>query len=216
MLSEKIVSDIAEKLGLPEVLELFRSPDAPADGVNPLAEKLTPLQVFTQTDFDTRINTERQASATEATRVAAGNTYGAIDKRIKEITGLDKLPEESKDSLAYAERAFREKFGTAGTESDELKRLKDVISAKDLLLEQTQTKLTEMEVEHATEKKQTQINGTIDEPIKKLLINVPADQLASQQGYVKFRFNDAYTADVVDGKVQFTDKATGKVVTEVV
>lgn len=210
MFNEKIVSDLAEKLGMPEVLEQFRSPETPAAGVNPLAEKLTPLQVFSQADFDTRITNEKQMAAQEATRTATGNTYGAIDKRIKEITGLDKNADEAKDSLAYAERAFREKFGTKGNETDEVKQLRADLQAKNQLLQTKETELETMKATHATEAKQNRINSGLDAAINALAINAEPQYLDAHRRLVKNELMAAYEADVVEGKTVFKDKKTGK------
>lgn len=208
MLNEKIVSDIAEKLGMPEVLEQFRSAETPADGVNPLAEKLTPLKVFSQTDFDTRLTNERQIAAQEATRTATGNTYGAIDSRTLKATGIAK--NEGESTVDYTERAFKEKFGTKGNESDEVKQLRLDLQAKELLVQQTNTRLQEMEAKHATEAKQLRINSGLDAAINALSINAEAQYLDAHRRLVKSELMGAYEVDVVDGKTVFKDKKTGK------
>ncbi|RZK87377.1 MAG: hypothetical protein EOO62_39345, partial [Hymenobacter sp.] len=109
MLNEATVSAIAEKLGLPEVLTQFQSTETPADGVNPFADALTPLQVFQGAQLTERLSNERAAAAEEARKTAVGNTYGAMDKRILAETGVAKNDNES--TVDYMSRAAKEKFG---------------------------------------------------------------------------------------------------------
>jgi hypothetical protein len=220
-LNQTTVSSLAATLRTtPEVLTKFLTEAEASEEVKPFAATLGSLQVISAEDFDVRITRERTEAAQKAKDDAVGNTYDAVDKRIFKATGIAKLPEEAKDSLAYAERAYREKFGSKADESTELKSLRETLEAKDSLLTQATQKLQEMEVAHTTERKQTQINATIDKPIQGLKIRIPADEekpqeyLANQQAYFKYRFEQAYSADSVDGKVQFTDKATGKIVTD--
>lgn len=213
--NETTVSEVASKLGLtPEVFAKSLLKDTPEAEVTTVLASLKGLEVHRTEDFTARIERERREAATEAAGNAKGGVFDMVDKRIFKATGIAKLPEEAQDSLAYAERAYKEKFGTKADESVELKQLRETLEAKDALLTQTTTKLQEMEVANATERKQAQINGSIDRPIQKLPIAVADDQLASQQEYVKWRFNQAYSADVVEGKTVFTDKVTGKVVTD--
>jgi hypothetical protein len=213
--NETTVSEVASKLGLtPEVFTKSLLKDTPEAEVSPVLASIQGLQVHRTEDFAARIDRERKEAATEASNNAKGGVFDMVDQRILKATGIAKLPEEARDSLAYAERAYKEKFGTKAEESTELRQLRETIEAKDALLTQTATKLQELEVGYATERKQAQINSSLDGPILKLNINVPEADLASQQEYVKWRFNQAYTADVVEGKPVFTDKATGKVVTD--
>ena len=218
MLNETIVSEIATKLGMPEVLEQFLKSDAPADGVNPFAEKLGLFELFTATDLTARISNESKIAAAQAAKDATGNTYGAIDTRTLKATAIAKNPGES--TVDYTERAFKEKFGTAGDESEDLKRLKADIAAKDVLLLTKESKLSEMEATYATEKKAAQINAKLDTRINALTIDIPATVAAAdrpayldnQREFVKYKLMQAYEVDVVEGKTQFTDKATGQVV----
>lgn len=218
MLNETTVSEIAAKLGMPEVLEQFLQSDAPADGVNPFAEKLGLFEVFSSADLLARISNESKIAADKATKDATGNTYGAIDTRTLKATGLAKNPGES--TVDYTERAFKEKFGTAGDESADLKRLQADIAAKDQLLAEKETKLTEMEATHVSERKQGQINAKLDARINLLNIDVPASVPAdgrqayidNQREFVKYKLMQAYDVDVVEGKTQFTDKATSQIV----
>jgi hypothetical protein len=221
MLNEAIVSEIATKLGMPEVLEQFLHADTPAAGVNPFAEKLGLVEAFTSEQLTTRLTNERQIAATEAAKAATGNTYGAIDTRTLKATGIAKNQGET--TVDYTERAFKEKFGTAAPEGDELKRLRADLVAKDALLATNATRLTEMEAGFATERKQATINGKLDARINLLNIDVPASVPAdnrqayidNQREFVKYKLMQAHDVDVVDGKTQFTDKATGQVVRDV-
>ena len=210
MLNEAIVSEIATKLGMPEVLVQFLKSDAPADGVNPFADQLGLVEAFTTEQLTVRLSNERQIAATEATKTATGNTYGAIDTRTLKATGIPKNQGET--TVDYTERAFKEKFGLPANEPAEIQRLRDDLAAKDALLGQKETAFKEMEVAHATERKQGQINGVLDSAINGLPISTTPEMLDSQREFVKFRLNQAYTADVVDGKVQYTDRASGQVV----
>ncbi|MBG8556166.1 hypothetical protein [Hymenobacter guriensis] len=210
MLNEKIVSDLAEKLGLPEVLEQFRSTETPADGVNPFAEKLGLVETFSAEQLTARLTNERQIAAAEATRTATGNTYGAIDSRVLKATGIPKNEGERTDD--YTERAFKEKFGkSGGDENAELTRLRADIAAKDQLLTQKDTELQQVQVRYATEAKQTQINARLDAAINTLPINTTPELLDSQREFVKYRLSQKYDIDVVEGKEQFTDKVTKEV-----
>jgi hypothetical protein len=209
-LNEKIVSDLAEKLGMPEVLEQFRSAETPADGVNPLADKLTGLHVFGQTQLDERLTNERTTAAEEARRTAVGNTYGAIDSRILADTGIPK--KENEKTADYVARAAKEKYGTKGDESAEMTRLRtDLEDAKTALQTKT-TELDTLKVTHATEAKALQINSKLDLAINGLSIEAPADKLDSQRRFLKYEFEQKYSADVVEGRVEFKDKATGEIV----
>ena len=218
MLNETIVSEIATKLGMPEVLEQFRSTETPAAGVNPFAEKLGLVEAFTSEQLTQRLTNERAEAAREATKVATGNTYGALDKRILAETGIAKSDQES--TVEYMARAAKEKFGTKTEESDELKRLRADLVAKDTLLATNATRLTEMEAGFATERKQVLINSKLDARINLLAIDVPASvpaesrqaYLDNQREFVKYKLMQAHVVDVVDGKTQFTDKASGQVV----
>lgn len=209
MLNETIVSAIAEKLGMPEVLTQFQSAEAPADGVNPFADALTPLQVFQGSQLTERLSNERAAAAEEARKTAVGNTYGAMDKRILAETGVAK--NDSETTVDYMARAAKEKFGTKVEESTEMTRLRADLAAKDSLLAQTNTKLQEMEVSHATERKQTQVNGTIDAPINALVIDTKPELLDAQRQFLKYKLLEKYEADLVDGNVQFIDKVTKQI-----
>lgn len=209
MLNETIVSEIATKLGMPEVLEQFRSTETPADGVNPFAEKLGLFEVFTADQLSERIGNERTLAATEATKTATGNTYGAIDTRTLKATGIAKNQGES--TVDYTERAFKEKFGTKVEESTELQRLRGELTAREAALATANTELESVKVAHATEKQELQINARIDTPINALSINTSAELLDSQREYVKYRLLQKFNVALVDGKEQFTDKATNEV-----
>lgn len=207
--NEKTVSDLADLLGMPEVLEQFRSTETPADGVNPLAEKIKGVQVFGQTQLDERITNERTAAALEAKNTAVGNTYGAMDKRIFTETGIAK--NEGESTVDYMARAAKEKFGNPGNESEEMQRLRDDVKAKTELLTQKNTELEQLRVAHATEAKTLQINSRLDAAINALAIDAPADRLDGQREFVKFKLMQRYEVDVVEGKVVFKDKATGQI-----
>lgn len=213
--NETTVSEVASKLGLtPESFTKSLLKDTPEAEVATVLAGIKGLEVHRAEDFATRIERERKEAATEAANNAKGGVFDIVDQRILKATGIAKLPEEARDSLAYAERAYKEKFGTQADESVELRQLRETLAAKDELLNEKTVKLQELEVGYATERKQAQINASLDTPIIKLNINVPEDQLAGQQEFVKWKFNQAYSADIVEGKVVFTDKATGKVVTD--
>lgn len=221
MLNEATVSAIAEKLGLPEVLTQFQSTEAPADGVNLFADALTPLQVFQQKQLDERLSNERTTAAEEARKTAVGNTYGAMDKRILAETGVAKNDNES--TVDYMARAAKEKFGTKADESEEMKLLRDEVKTTRELLVTRNGELEQMKVAHATEAKTNQINSKLDVAIGKLTLAVPSTitkeediqaYVDSQQEFFKFKFMQKYEGDLVNGKVIFKDKATGKVETD--
>lgn len=213
--NETTVSEVASKLGLtPELFTKSLLKDTPEAEVTPVLAGIKGLEIHRSEDFAARIERERREAATEASNNAKGGVFDMVDQRILKATGIAKLPEEARDSLAYAERAYKEKFGNKADESVELRQLRETLAAKDELLTEKTTKLQELEVGYATERKQAQINASLDGPIVKLNINVPEDQLAGQQEFVKWKFNQAYSADIVEGKPVFTDKATGKVVTD--
>lgn len=204
------VSEAASKLGLtPEVFTKFLAKDTPEAEVTPLLTSVKALELFTADQLTQRITNERTAAATEAERNAKGNTYGAMDKRIKDDTGIEKNQGES--TIDYMARAAKEKYGTKGDESAEMTRLRGDLTAARTLLTEKETKLQEVEVAHATERKQTQINGRIDAPINALVINTTPELLDSQREYVKYRLFQKYDVDLVDGKEQFTDKVTKEV-----
>ncbi|RPD50050.1 hypothetical protein DNI29_04435 [Hymenobacter sediminis] len=208
--NEKTVSDLAEKLGLPEVLEQFRSADVPADGVNPLAEKLGTLHVFGQAQLEERLNNEKAAAAEDARKTAVGNTYGAMDKRILAETGIAKADGES--TVDYMARAAKEKFGKPGNESEVMQRLRTDLEETRSALQKRNTEYEQLEVKHATEAKTLQINSRLDMAINTLPIDAPTEKLDSQRRFLKYELEQKYSVDVVDGRVEFTDKATGKVV----
>jgi hypothetical protein len=209
MLNETIVSEIATKLGMPEVLEQFRSAETPAEGVNPFAEKLGLVEAFTADQLNTRLANERQMAAQEATRTATGNTYGAIDSRTLKATGIAK--NEGESTVDYTERAFKEKFGTKVEESAELQRLRTELTARETALATVNTELEKVKVTYATERQELQINAKIDAPINALIINTTPELLDSQREFVKFRLLQKYEVALVDGKEQFTDKQTKEV-----
>lgn len=209
-LNQTTVSSLAATLRTtPEVLTKFLTEAEASEEVKPFAATLGGLQVFTESDFNTRLTNERQIAATEATRTATGNTYGAIDSRILKATGIAKAADES--TADYSERAYKEKFGkNGGDESEELKRLRSDITAKDQLLQQKDTELQKMVAEHATEAKQARINSGLDAAINALPINAEAKFLDAHRRLVKSELMQAYDVDVVDGKTIFKDKKTGK------
>jgi hypothetical protein len=220
-LNEATVSAIAEKLGLPEVLTQFQSTETPEDGVNPFADALTPLQVFQEKQLTERLSNERAAAAEEARKTAVGNTYGAMDKRILAETGVAKNDNES--TVDYMARAAKEKFGTKSDESEEMKLLRDEVKTTRELLVTRNGELEQMKVTHASETKTLQINSKLDNAIDKLALVVPATitkdediqaYVDSQQEFFKFKFMQKYEGDLVNGKVVFKDKATGKVETD--
>ncbi|GAA4393552.1 hypothetical protein [Hymenobacter koreensis] len=209
-LIQENVSALATKLGAtPEVITKFLTDAAAAEEVKPFATSLSALQVFSETDFNTRLTNERQIAAQEATRTATGNTYGAIDTRILKATGIAKTEGES--TADYSERAYKEKFGKpSGDESEELKRLRSDIAAKDQLLTQKTTELDQLNVKYATDAKQARINAALDAAINALPINVEDKYLDSHRKLVKMELMQAYDVDVVEGKTIFKEKATGK------
>lgn len=206
-LIQEHVSALATKLGsTPEVITKFLTDASASEEV-----KLDALEVFTQDQLSQRIANESAAAALKAKNEATGNTYGAIDNRILKATGIAKNAEES--TADYSERAYKEKFGkAAGDESAELQRLRSDIAAKDQLLQQKDQKLQEIEVANATERKQTSINTALDTAINGLPINTEDKYLDGQRTLVKVMLGQKYDIDVVDGVVQFTDKATKQVV----
>lgn len=202
-LIQENVSALASKFGVqPEVLTKFLTDASAAEEVKPLAEALPGLQVFTQTDFDTRLANERKlAGDTEK-----GNAFGLLDKRIKALTGIDKLPEEARDTAAYAERAFREKFGKT-TDSDEAQRLRDDLkAAKDALT----AKNNEFDTYKQTVEKQTakqRIASVQQAAAAKLPLADP-----SQADYLLYRFEQKYAPHLNGEVVEFKDRTTGEVV----
>lgn len=209
-LIQENVSALAGKFGIDAgVLTKFLADATAAEEVKPFADSLGLFEVFTPEVLTQRISNERMDAATKAKNEATGNIYGTIDKRILEQTGVAKNQGEL--TVDYVARAAKEKFGTKVDETAEMTRLRGDLTAAQDLVAQTNTKLQEVEVAHATEKKQTQINGRIDTPINALSINTTPELLDSQREYLKYRLFQKYDVDLVDGKEQFTDKATKEV-----
>lgn len=208
-LNEQIVSDLAARFGLPEVLDQFRSTETPADGVNPFADKINGLQVFTAAQLTERIGNETRSAVDKATNDTKGNTYGAMDKRILEETGVAKNTGEK--TVDYLVRAAKEKFGTKANESEEMTRLRQDLTAKDTLLTQ---KTEEFDTYKSTvEQQQTrgQIDRILDSTIATLPLDVPADRLDAQRRFLKYELEQKYDISLVGGKLEFKDKATGEI-----
>lgn len=204
------VSALATKLGADaEVITKFLTDATAAAEVKPFADLLGTLEVFKPDELASRLTNERAEAALKSKNETLGVTYGALDRRIFEDTGIVKAGSES--TVEYMARAAKEKYGTKGDESAEMTRLRSDLTAARNLLTEKDTKLQEVEVAHATEKKQTQINGRIDAPINALSINTTPELLDSQREYVKYRLLQKYDVDLVDGKEQFTDKMTKEV-----
>lgn len=210
-LNQTTVSELASKLSTtPEVLTKFLTEGTPEEEVNQSLAALRAGHVFTDTQLSERLANERAAAAEEARKTAVGNTYGAMDKRILAETGVAKNDNES--TVDYMARAAKEKYGTKADESEEMKQLRQAVADKDALLVAKNGELEQLKVAHATEAKTLQINSKLDTAINALNINAPAELLDAQRELVKFKLMQKYEADVVDGKVQFKDKATGQVV----
>lgn len=204
------VSALAAKIGsTPEVLQKFLSDAAAAEEVKPFAESLGLLEVFTPDEFTARIGNERTLAATEATKTATGNTYGAIDTRTLKATGIAKNQGET--TVDYTERAFKEKFGTKVEESAELQKLRTELVARDTALATVNGELESTKVAFATERQQAAINAKIDSPINALPINTTPELLDAQREFLKHMLLQKYDVALVDGKEQFTDKATNTV-----
>lgn len=224
-LIEQHVSALAEKLGTtPEVMTKFLSDASAAEEVKPFVDSLGGLHVFTQDDLTARIANDSAELITKARNEGTGNAYGALDKRIFKETGIAKLSEKE-PTAEYATRAYKERFGSAGNESEELQRLRADIQAKDELLNtqnatitQLNTKLETMEVEGATKVQQARHNAGVDSKINALPIQPPAGlaeaeaqaYIDSQREFLKFKFDQRYAVSFVDGKAVHTDKVTGK------
>jgi hypothetical protein len=210
MLIEENVSVLAAKLGsTPGIITKFLTDAAASEEVKPFADTLGTLHVFKADELAQRDTNLTTQAAQKAKNDTLGTTYGAMDERIQTETGIAKKTGES--TIEYMARAAKEKYGTRGDESAEMTRLRGDLTAAQELVKQTNTKLAEVEVAHATEKKQTQINGRIDAPINALNINTTPELLDSQREYLKYRLFQKYDVDLVDGKEQFTDKVTKEV-----
>jgi hypothetical protein len=210
-LIQENVSALATKVGTtPEVITKFLTDAQAAAEVKPFADSLGLLEVFNPEQLTQRITNERTQAATEATNTTKGNTFGTMDKRILDDTGIAKNAGEL--TIDYMARAAKEKYGTKANESEELTRLRGEIAAKDSLLTQKDTELQQLQVQHGTERKQGQINASLDAAIHALPIQATAELLDSQREFVKYRLGQAYDIDVVDGKVVFKDKGTENVV----
>jgi len=214
-LNQKTVSDIADLLGMPEVLTQFLDSETPEEEVNPFADALTGVHVFRQEELATRIANESKPLIEDAVRIAKGNTFGTFDKRIKQETGIDKLPNES--TIEYLGRATKATGTPPADESETLKTLRTELQAKEELLRTKEqelqtatTKLAGMEVEYATKLQQTQINALIDAAINAVKIEAPTALLAGQRELLKFKFDQRYEAKIVEGKTIYVDKSTGK------
>ncbi len=205
--NQTTVLEAAGKLGMaPEVFTKFLLKDTPEAEVTPLLASLKGLEVFTPSEFTARIGNERSQAATEADRLAKGNTYGAIDRRTLKATGLAKNEGESTED--YSERAFKEKFGTKVEESAELQRLRTELTARETALATANTELESAKVAHATERQQLQINAKIDAPINALSINTTPEMLDAQRAFLKHMLFQQYDVALVDGKEQFTAKGS--------
>lgn len=220
-LIQENVSALASKLGVePEVIAKFLTDAHASEEVKPFAESLGSLHIFNPADLTTRLTNERKAAADEAERLTKGNLFGLLDKRIKEATGIEKSTDESRDSLAYAERAFKEAFGAkpGANESEEVKALRqDLAAAKELLgvkeaaLQNATTKLQGMEVEYATNLQAQQFNSDLDTAINKLDIEVPDTKLLpGQRKLLKVEFDERFEVKMKDGRRSITDRKTGK------
>jgi len=210
-LNPTTVSSLAAKLATtPEVLTQFLSQDAPEAEVQPFAETLGSLKIFQPAQFEERLTNERNSVTKDAERIAAGNTYGKIEKDIFKETGIEKGEKES--TVEYMLRAAKEKFGKPADESELMQQLRQAVADKDALLIQKNGELEQLKVTHATEAKTLQINARLDNAINGLAIDATADLLDSQREFLKFKFNQKYEADLVDGKVVFKDKASGTIV----
>jgi hypothetical protein len=86
-------------------------------------------------------------------------------------------------------------------------QLRQAVADKDALLVQKNGELEQLTVKHATEAKALQINARLDNAINGLAIDATPELLDSQREFLKFKFNQKYDADLVDGKVVFKDKA---------
>lgn len=214
-LIEQSVSALAEKLGTTaEVITKFLS-DASAEEVKPFAASLPAMQVYKPDELATRIQNEREAAALEAKNTTIGSTYGAMDKRILEDTGIAK--NEGEKTIEYMARAAKEKYGSKKEESEEMTQLRsDLTAAKDLLrtkdseLQTATTKLQGMEVEFATRLQGQHTNAAIDAAINAIKIDASDAYLPSQRKLLKMEFNERFEAKIVDGKTIFVEKATGK------
>lgn len=198
------VSALAAKLGAePEVIAKFLTDAAASEEVKPFAEKLGTLHVFSNTDFTTRITNERQQAASEAGNTAKGLTYGAVDRRVKETTGIEKNVGES--TLDYQERAFREKFSKT-SDSEELQRVRDEATAAKQLLT---AKTTEFDTFKSTVEKESakaRIAGAFKEALGTVALADP-----SQGEYLQFKFEQKYSTKHTEAGIEYTDRATGEV-----
>lgn len=198
------VSALAAKLGTePDIITKFLTNAEAAADIKPFADSLGTLQVFTPDIFTQRLANERQAAATEATNTTLGKTYGAVDKRVKDATGIDKNQGES--TLDYQERAFREKFSKT-TDSDENQRLRDdAKAARELLAAKT----TEFETFKSGVEKQTakqRVAAAFTGAVGKLELTDP-----SQADFLQFKFEQQYTPKLNGEVVEYVNKATGEV-----
>jgi hypothetical protein len=220
--TEEQVTEVATKLGeSPEVVKKFLAQDEKAPEVIALLGKLKVATILPEADFNARIENEKKIAGEAGAKNGAINAHEALAKKIKAKYGIDKLTPEEHTS-AYLERVIEEKLKASGGEpTAEIKRLQDELAAKETKLTELGTKLTKLESDHQTERQSNTINSRLDAAINALQFEIPAylkDQalidahINNQREFVKFKLGQKYDVALVDGKEQFTDKATGQVV----
>jgi len=199
-LIQENVSALGTKLGVaPEVLTKFLTDAAASEEVKPFAESLPKLHVFTDDVFTARIGNERKLAADET----KGVTYGAVDRRVKEATGIEKNSGET--TLDYQERAFREKFSKT-TDSDELQRVRDEATAAKQLLTAKTTEFETFKTGIEKEKAKDKVARDFTTAVATIPLADP-----SQADYVGFKFNEKYSSKLTEAGIEYTDRATGQV-----
>jgi hypothetical protein len=198
------VSVLAEKLGTqPDIITKFLTDAAAEADFKPFADSLGALHIFQPDTFTTRLANEREAAATKAKNETLGKTYGAVDERVKQATGIEKQQGES--TLDYQERAFREKYSKT-TDSDEMQRLRDDAKAARELLT---AKNTELETYKAGVEKQTakqRVMTAFAGAVAKLDLADP-----TQADFIQFKFEQKYAPKLNGEVVEYVNKDTNEV-----
>jgi hypothetical protein len=135
--------------------------------------------------------------------VTRGN-HEAFETTIKELTGVEK-PSNTK-SFEYAKLAFSKKVETLTNELEALKKQKPgnhvAEEIKNQQITELQEKLTKLEAERATEKKQAFESGISNE-IGKIELEIPAS-------FIEARFKAEHQYVEHEGKMVWKNIATGK------
>lgn len=207
-IAQNDVAEVATKLGIPEtaVKEMFLVGDTTTPEVAPIIESIKSGHFFTTDVLTTREANLRREASEEASRNAIGNTYGAMDKRVLEVTGIEKNKDEK--TIDYIARAIQAK---GGTPSEELQRLQNTLAQKDQALTVLQEKYDNRDKEYSKKEKQLLINQQLDIPINALSINVDDKFVPQQRKLLKTELLEKYNVELLDnGKMKFVDKVSGQ------